>query len=63
MVSDKTIHKTVRTHKTLQTKPIREFFLSLFTKTIIIIIIIITYTALFPCKWGPKHLQSIQKQL
>ena len=29
MVSDKTIHKAFRIHKTLQTKPIKDFFFSL----------------------------------
>ena len=30
LISDKTIHKAVRIHKTLSTKPIRDFFM--FTK-------------------------------
>ena len=28
MVSDKTIHKAFRSHETLKTKPIREFFIT-----------------------------------
>ena len=31
MVSDKTIHKAFKIHKTLYTKTIREFFISIFT--------------------------------
>ena len=38
MVSDKAIHKASRIHETLQTKPTRDFFFLLLTKTKLVLI-------------------------